>query len=266
MTDEMNVQTSTEETTNELIIEDIPIEDEIQDQSTETEQSDNGEQIDQETENKPTIKVKYNGAEQELSYQDAVIYAQKGMNYDKLMHNYETLKNSPERQIFERQAQSLGMNVKEYAQYLDNFQVKSLENKALQQLQQAYPNENAEVLQQLAKLQVQDYLRQKQAQEYQKEQERLQREEDLFTNQVERFLNAYPNVDAHNLPQEVLEYMLQGEELLSAYRAYENDLLRNKLTAVETNEKNRQKAVGGLANDNAGETENDPFLQGLFGK
>ena len=53
----MNVQTSTEETTNELIIEDIPIEDEIQDQSTKQNKATTENKIDQETENKPTIKL-----------------------------------------------------------------------------------------------------------------------------------------------------------------------------------------------------------------
>ena len=40
----------------------------------------------------PKIKVKYDKEEKELSYDEAVTLAQKGMNYDRLNEKYDSLK------------------------------------------------------------------------------------------------------------------------------------------------------------------------------
>lgn len=262
-----NVQTSTEETTtnDEFIFEE-------ETPSTE-EDNENIESEEQSTEVKETvdntqnsIKIKYNGSERVLSYDEAVTLAQKGMNYDKLLNNYDSLRNSPELKIFDKQAESLNMSRKEYAEYLDSFQLKSLENKALQQLQEAYPDSDVNVLKQLAKNEVDNYLRNRENEEYQRELESKKIEDDEISSQIERFINVYPEVDIEHLPQEVLEYMVQGEDILSAYRAYENNLLRNRLAAQETNNKNKNKAVGNLTSNNSSDNESDYFLLGLIGK
>ena len=145
-----NVETleTTTETADELIF------DELQPHNEE-------EQPKVEPEQKPLLKVKYNGAEQELAYEDAIPLVQKGMNYDKLQQRYESIKNAPELQMITKQAESLGMTSKEYVEYLEDFQIKSLENKALQGLMAQYPDAEQELLAQLARTQVNEYLQEK---------------------------------------------------------------------------------------------------------
>lgn len=263
MEDLINTQTSVEETTDsdDLIFEELNQSDDDNSEETEIQE----ETIEENTKAQQGLKVKYNGMEKELSYDDAIVYAQKGMNYDKLQSRYEALKNAPEIQIINRQANDMGMSTQEYLNYLDSFQMKSLENKALQQLQQLYPSENTELLQQLAKNQVDEYVRGKREQEIQRQQQLAQEEDEHLTTQVERFMDAYPDVNMEKLPSEVIQSISQGEDILSAYSRYENKLLRDRLNALEVNSKNRNKAVGTLTQNNSNENETDPFLQGLLG-
>jgi len=59
------------------------------------------------TENEFSLRVKYNGAEQELTREQAVEFAQKGMNYDHVKEQLERLKNAPENDISENRFQQL---------------------------------------------------------------------------------------------------------------------------------------------------------------
>lgn len=63
---------------------------------TEPEQPESTEKADQAAEpeaDKPgVIRVKYKGEERELSVEDAVVYAQKGMNYDVIYNELQTAK------------------------------------------------------------------------------------------------------------------------------------------------------------------------------
>lgn len=54
-----------------------------------------------------SLKVKYNGAEQELTREEAVAFAQKGMNYDHIKEQLDQLKNAPENDISESRFQQL---------------------------------------------------------------------------------------------------------------------------------------------------------------
>lgn len=54
-----------------------------------------------------SLKIKYNGAEQELSRERAVELAQKGMNYDHVKEQLERLKNAPENDISETRFDAL---------------------------------------------------------------------------------------------------------------------------------------------------------------
>jgi len=59
------------------------------------------------TENEFSLKVKYNGEEQFLNREQAIEFAQKGMNYDHVKEQLENLKNTPERDISENRFNQL---------------------------------------------------------------------------------------------------------------------------------------------------------------
>lgn len=260
---EMIENTNDIETTNsdELIFDELNTNDNQEEVTTDTENEVN--EVKEET--KPTLKVKYNGSEQELSYEDAITYAQKGMNYDKLNQKYETLFNSPELKMISKQAEQMNMTPREYVNYLEQFQIKSLTNKAMKELREQYPDADENLLLQVAQNQVNDYLGEQEYERQLQQQRESETQENQLTNQIERFINEYPDVDIDHLPEEVLQYISQGEDLLSAYRAYEIKLMKDRLNAFEVNSRNKAKAIGNLTDDRKSET-NDPFLDGLLGK
>lgn len=71
---------------------------------------------------------------------------------------------------------------------------------------------------------------------------------------------VYPEVNA--LPGPVLEAIGAGEKPLEAYRAYENSVLRQRVAAMEQNQRAREKAIGSLEGEGPGQGP-DAFLTGF---
>lgn len=78
--------------------------------------------------------------------------------------------------------------------------------------------------------------------------------------QLRQLAREYPELD--ELPVEVLDALLDGEEPRMAYLAYENRQLRKNLAAAERDRENQKKAFGS-ALGNAEGGESDPFLCGF---
>lgn len=71
---------------------------------------------------------------------------------------------------------------------------------------------------------------------------------------------VYPEV--RSLPGAVLEAISAGEKPLEAYRAYENNILRQRVAAMEQNQRAREKAIGSLEGEGPGQGP-DAFLTGF---
>lgn len=78
------------------------------------------------------------------------------------------------------------------------------------------------------------------------------------------FVENYPEITdfEREIPKEVFEKVRAGEDIVSAYRAYENRKLREELEALKTEQKNRAASLGSARG--AGEDEYDEFLEGFF--
>ena len=78
------------------------------------------------------------------------------------------------------------------------------------------------------------------------------------------FVENYPEITdfEREIPKEVFEKVRAGEDIVSAYRAYENRKLREELAALKTEQKNRAASLGSVRG--AGEDEYDEFLEGFF--
>ena len=79
---------------------------------------------------------------------------------------------------------------------------------------------------------------------------------------------AYPEINAENIPEDVLRLVSEGETPLHAMRQVENGLLkeeiaslRQKLAAAENGQRNRFRSVGSLLGRAA--VREDAFLSGL---
>ena len=89
-------------------------------------------------------------------------------------------------------------------------------------------------------------------------QQALQAQDDPLQDvpQLKALMDAYPDLTA--LPQEVEEGIKAGSTPLDAYRAYENAQLKQKLAAMQQQEKNR--AVPGAQGGDAEEAQLDALM------
>ncbi len=77
------------------------------------------------------------------------------------------------------------------------------------------------------------------------------------------FVREHPDVT--ELPEQVIRRIAAGESLRTAYAMYENEMLRCRLAVLSQNHEAAAKSPGSLLSED-GDTAEDPFLQGLFGK
>ena len=213
----------------------------------------------------PFMTVKYNGAEQGLSQDEAITYAQKGMNYDKVYGQLEQLRNDPIRRVFEEQAQRAGLSLNEYAERLGQFQKES----AINRIANAFMDENPDATEDIARKYAEAQYNSTLAQERQTQadsiaQEEAQKQQWAYA-QIEAFQRAYPDVDIRTLPADVIDDINAGESLLSAYRAHENKEMKNTIATLRQNKSNESVATGNLSDNSSSEAGGDPFLQGLLG-
>lgn len=211
-------------------------------------------------ENPFELHIKFNGEERTLNEDDARMYAQKGMNYDRF---YEPL---------ERLARANNMSVGDYMKQLENTQNQYEVEKEMDNLRNdpKYQNVSDEVLEEIAQSRVRDYVGQREqqyAEQTQKqndlEQQRVQREVDMFLEEYPEFKDKDPNT----LDPKVYEFVRQGYTLLEAYNKFQRmntakSQAESKAKVNELNEANKRKALGNTTN--AGGGNEDAFLSGFM--
>lgn len=251
-----NEMTVEVESTDENLFDDEPTS-EVENETTDVETT---ETTETPVENPFELQVKFNGEERTLNEEDARMYAQKGMNYDRF---YEPL---------ERLARMNNMSVGDYINQLNDTQVQYEVEKEKDNLRNdpKYENVSDEVLDEIASARVKDFMgqrdqyyadqTQKQADE---QQQRVQREVDHFLEEYPEFKDKGPET----LDPKVFEFVKQGYTLLEAYNKFQRmnvakSQAESKAKASQLNETNRKKSLGDTTN--AGGTAEDAFLSGFL--
>lgn len=72
---------------------------------------------------------------------------------------------------------------------------------------------------------------------------------------MERFLQAFPQVKAEAIPRQVWEQVARGMPLVSAYAMHENERLRVELAAERQDRTNRLRTPGALGGNSGGELD-----------
>ena len=267
MEESVNQTETMQETTSDDL--DLSI-DEVNDSQTESEESyseaTETESTDTETqEDDFSLPIKYNGATENLTREEATILAQKGRNYDKMMERLNALQNDPTRRVFEEQARRSGLTLEEYADRLQQFQEESNITQIANNFKAQNPEVSDEVATQYARAEYQNQINAREQQDAIQRQHAEEIRHQRASEQVEIFMRDYPDVDIAKLPEEViLDINQNGETLLSAYRAYENKQLRIELDRERKNNVNAQKATGNLADSVGNDKGMDDFVDGLF--
>lgn len=206
------------------------------------------------------LDVKFNGEERILGKDEARVLAQKGMNYDRF---YEPL---------ERLARANNMSVGDYVNKLESTQSQYELEQEMDNLRNdpKYENVSDEVLEEIAQSRVKDFNGQREQyynEQTQKqndlEQQRVQREVDLFLEEYPEFKDKDPNT----LDPKVYDFVRQGYTLLEAYNKFQRlntakSQAESKAKVNQLNEANKKKALGNTTN--AGSSQEDAFLSGFL--
>ena len=210
-----------------------------------------------------TIKVRFNHEDRELSYDEAAMYAQKGMNYDKLeerVKGYETLYGK-----MGRLAKDLEYDTPE--EMIDAAANNFKERKVRKLMEDGNTEAMARFLvdQQMKEASAESSPKPVPAQEAPSPAPSRPTLSPERKAELDEFIRAYPGVT--KLPDEVLLANSQGVRLLVAYERYINQSARKELAILKQNQASAAKApvrgVEGRAAQPAGTPPEDPFMKGF---
>lgn len=177
------------------------------------------------------IEVVYNSEKKKVTREEAIPLIQKGMNYDKLKNMYDT---DASRNFIKQLADRENMSVDEYIRITneniannDIREIASKENVTLDVAKELYNSRNAKN-QMLANDKAK-----------QMEDEANAKREKEFND----FMQAYPDVDAKDIPAKVWEAYANGTPLKYAYMEYENQNLKENNSQLKTNARNREQEI-----------------------
>lgn len=204
------------------------------------------------TAEQPRFKVKYNHEEKELGYDEAVPLIQKGMNYDKLQQQFNTIQNDPRLSKADRIAQvsqMLGYQTDDElldALYNTYYETTAQKNNSSPDLERA-------------------------RHELQREKETINKEKQTMEQQkqrnsmYERLFQNFPNIKVEEIKPETWTKVHNGMDLTAAYVEQRNQELEAKVKILTQNSKNEKKAPVNGATTHGGDnpTGQDPFEMGF---
>lgn len=205
------------------------------------------------------LTIRYNKADKQLTRAEAVELAQKGMNYDHVKAELDSYRNGPIGKAMQAYADQAGMSVEQYAEMMAKQAEAAAEKKALEELQERYPDAPEELLRENVKLKMKETAAQAVSAEEAKRQKAWA-----------DALAEYPDIKPDAIPQDVHDAVANGASPLDALRQHELASLRAKVaeltSAQETKQKqeeNRARSIGSAAGVNSGGDEQDDFLAGM---
>lgn len=213
------------------------------------------------------FEVKYNGEVLKKSKEELITLAQKGMNYDKVAQERDTLRNSPEIQMLDRLAKTQGLNRQQLMTALEESMAAQEKATIVNELKAKYPDapeellmENAEGI--LAKRNADRVLQENQHKE-DSQKERNQRD-------IQNFMMLFPDVDVReSFTKEMLAEAAQGKGLVTVWqekllkdKEAEIEQLKEQSKRSEQEAKNKQQALGSVASES--NDESDALLKELL--
>jgi hypothetical protein len=207
------------------------------------------------TEPTESTKVKYNGQEMELSREELITNAQKGLNYDHIKTELDGYKTSEELKVLNEFAKEKGLkDWKEYVADLKNSkQNEKLESRVKELEADGMKPEHAR---KMAELELKAPT---------PPTDDVQRLESEFTTLHQEFPETQEFKELTDFPPEVIELIQKGKSPLVAYSKYLTENAKKLSEKAALDLKNKATDIGSLNGDKADEKE-DLFLQGLLGK
>ena len=191
--------------------------------------------------------LKHLGQTREVSRDEVISLAQKGLDYD-------------------RKTTKLNDTIAEYEEFFKELSpgkspVEFMDSIRARMLVQAEKAAGRELGETNALLRVQKTRTDKaKASEIKAEQEAQQKKEDAERKNNEAvalFAEAYPEVKANDIPKSVWDEFHKTGNLLAAYSRYENAQLKKRIAALETNAKNAGRSTGSRKTAGSGKAKDD---------
>lgn len=237
---------------------------EATEETTESE-NEEAEETQEEVEAEPFVNVRYNGADKGLTQEETVMYAQKGMNYDKVKGQLDSYRNSPALKAISEIAAKSGMTIDQYAERLREFSDQQDIARIAKEYQSKHPDVDDDAATEYANAVLQNK-KDKEARDAQQRQVQAeQAETQTLRDQVQKLWDINPDIDIEHLDTEVIDDINAGIPLVEAYLRWENKTLKTRAVNDKVNAKNKQTTNTGISSNNS-PVHDDPFLQGLFGK
>jgi len=209
------------------------------------------------------FKIKYNGKEEEYSIDELTTLAQKGRNYDHVVQERDSIKNSEQMKSLERMAKEAGLkDVNDLVKTLET----NLANARIEDKQRQYEAEGMtpEHARRMAELEAKT----EKTTEAQAVAPEVKEVEDV-ANQFKELFDAFPETKewgkVENFPEEMQKFMSEGSTPLVAYTKHLKNLADESKRVEEQNKKAQSRDTGSFKGQTKEEKE-DSFLSGLFGK
>ncbi len=201
------------------------------------------------------LTVKYNGKEQKVGKDEIPTLVQKGLNYDHIQSELDSMRQGNMYKVLKKAADKEGMSVEQYAKYVLDKEDADTLSAAEAEVRRENPNLPSNIIKELAEARAA------------KKQNLAKAESESAADKAwAEALKEYPDMTKDTIPQSVLEAVAAGKSPLLALKDYEISQLKEakqKTAVEERNLKNKEKSTGSLNGRRS--DGDDQFLQGLFG-
>jgi hypothetical protein len=201
------------------------------------------------------LTVKYNGKEQKVGKDEIPTLVQKGLNYDHIQSELDSMRSGNMYKVLKKAADKEGMSVEQYAKYVLDKEDADTLSSVEAEVRRENPNLPNAIIKELAEARAA------------KKQNLAKADESSAAEKAwAEALKEYPDMSRDTIPQEVLQAVAAGNSPLLAMKNYEISQLKaaQKKSAIEEkNIKNKEKSTGSL--NGIRSDGDDQFLQGLFG-
>ena len=226
-------------------------------QGAEEEQGNTQESAPNQEQKNDTLQIEYMHQKREISREEAVQLAQKGMDYDRIREKWDDAKETVA--FIDEQAKAAGMDRKAFINYLRT-EAKKSQGMSEEEAQRAVELENREAAVQLREAEEQQRAADEQAQKNAVDAEKERRDADF-----RRFAAKYPDLKVESITEaipDVWERVGKGESLVEIWQEHEINRLKTEQAAEEQNAKNAGRSTGSMASSGGEHQKKDPWDEG----
>lgn len=205
-------------------------------------------------EKEDTFTLRYMKEDKQYSRNDTIILAQKGLDYDRVRAERDTLKSEiptfkEYKSFLEELASDSGVSVDQLMENVRATRLVERERKAGNIISETAAKEQIQ-----REKSARDKDNAVQEDEIKPEEAPVQKTKDI---DVASFIKVFPDVKADDIPESVWIEVMNGADLTSAYTRYENKQLRNRIAAIEQNQKNAERSTGSRKTTGNNQTYDD---------